>query len=302
MTPAVTEASHAPKKRGPNTPEGKARSAMNALKHGLRARSFGILPEESPAEWTEHVSDLRAGYGPVDAAEEKLVTAIAVAMWKEIRADRAEAEVMAEIPPCRPDRSHGTDLQEPRHAMSLGTAIRYMTAAGMATQRAQRAFLAHRKAKRAGLIVPEPAEAAVPAANQNCTNEFGADRAPAPAPPQQSASDSQKCTNEFPHPGLPKPDPLAALRTRLERLLDGPGPREPEEWDLIAAIRAVKLPGAPRPTAAGSTGSSWRRPWTASASMSPASPGSCLSSPPAPRPSKHDGRRPADPLDWARQD
>ena len=51
----------APKKRGPNTPEGKARSSMNALKHGLRARAFGILPEEDKAEWAEHVRDLRAG-------------------------------------------------------------------------------------------------------------------------------------------------------------------------------------------------------------------------------------------------
>ena len=100
----------APKKRGPKTPEGKARSSMNALKHGLRARTFGILPEEDQAEWAEHVRDLRQGYGPVDAAEEKLVTAIAVAMWNEIRADRTLVETMAEIPPCRAGRYHGTDM------------------------------------------------------------------------------------------------------------------------------------------------------------------------------------------------
>ena len=35
-----------------------------------------------------------------------------------------------------------------------------------------------------------------------------------------------------------------ALRARLDRLLDGPGPRTAEEWDLVAAIRAAKLPGA----------------------------------------------------------
>ena len=36
------------------------------------------------------------------------MTAIAVAMWNEIRADRTLVETMAEIPPCRPGRSHGT--------------------------------------------------------------------------------------------------------------------------------------------------------------------------------------------------
>jgi hypothetical protein len=35
------------------------------------------------------------------------------------------------------------------------------------------------------------------------------------------------------------------LPARLDRLLAGPGPKSPEEWDLIAAIRASKLPGAP---------------------------------------------------------
>ena len=114
----MTDAAPISKKRGPRTPEGKARSAMNALRHGLRARSFALLPEEDPAEWAEHLADLRAGLGPVDAAEEKLVTALAVAMWKEIRADRQEAEVLAAIPPLGPGRPCGGDLQQPQHALS----------------------------------------------------------------------------------------------------------------------------------------------------------------------------------------
>ena len=48
-------------RRGPKTQEGKARSSMNALRHGLRARSFALLPEEDPAEWAAPLSDLRAG-------------------------------------------------------------------------------------------------------------------------------------------------------------------------------------------------------------------------------------------------
>src|SRR4051794_24361360 len=166
---ATSAASPAAKKRGPKAPEGKARSRMNAVKHGLRARSFALLSEESAEEWAEHVAELRQGYGPVDATEEKLVAAIAVAMWNEIRADRTLAETMAAIPPAGPGCSHGTDMQEPAHACATGTAIRYMTAASMASQRAQRAFIAHRKAKQAGLILAAE-EPVAQAAAQGCTN------------------------------------------------------------------------------------------------------------------------------------
>ena len=71
----------APRKRGPATPEGKARARMNALKHGLRARSFGLLPEEDPAEWALHLAAVHAGLGPCEPYEEQLSTAVAVAMW-----------------------------------------------------------------------------------------------------------------------------------------------------------------------------------------------------------------------------
>ena len=114
----------APRKRGPSTPEGKARSAQNARRHGLRARTFGIMPEEDQTEWGRHLEELRQGYGPVDDTELKLVEAIAAAMWNEIRADRTLAEVMVAIPPLAEGRPHGGDLQEPRHALSLNTAIR----------------------------------------------------------------------------------------------------------------------------------------------------------------------------------
>ena len=59
----------AAKKRGPKTPEGKARSSRNALRHGLRARTFCLVPEDDPEEWRRHVQDLEAGYGPSDAVE-----------------------------------------------------------------------------------------------------------------------------------------------------------------------------------------------------------------------------------------
>jgi hypothetical protein len=119
------------------------------------------------------------------------------------------------------DGERGRDLGDKRNALSLGTAIRYGMAAGMATQRAHRAFLAHRRAKQKGLLLPAPA--AEPA---ECTNEFATT------------------------PRHPPADPLAALRGRISRLLDGTA-----SHDLAAASQAVQIPGnaalaGPAPAAA----------------------------------------------------
>jgi hypothetical protein len=138
------------KKRGPKTPEGKARSRMNALKHGLRSKRFGLLPEEDPAEWRRHVLELRASFVPGDGAERKLVDAMAAAAWKEVRADRIEAEALADIPPRAEGRSHGSDLQIPEYRASLATALRYQAGAGSAFRRAWRTFLPQGRRMRSG--------------------------------------------------------------------------------------------------------------------------------------------------------
>ena len=209
---------------------------MNALRHGLRSREFGLLPEEDPAEWAEHLADLRRDLAPVDPTEEKLVTALAVAMWKEIRADRTEAGVLTAIPV---DGDRGRDLGETRNALSLGTAIRYAHRRrhGDPARPPRLPRPPQGQGRR-----PDPARACGRAAE--CTNDFPAAAPPRadPAPPEPAP---RICTNEFPSaPPRPAIDPLAALRARIRRLLDGAGPPDPDQRDLAAAMLAARLPGA----------------------------------------------------------
>jgi hypothetical protein len=153
------------------------------------------------------------------------VAALAAAMWQEIRADRQQAEVLAAIAPLGPGRPCGGDLQEPRHAAALTTAIRYGTAASMATQRAQRAFLAHRKARQAGLLLPSP-PGPLDAANENCTNEL-------PVPPDPPA-----CA-----PGSAvEPAPPRAAPDRQPRKAPAGGPAEVPEAELDDAAWLASLP------------------------------------------------------------
>lgn len=165
-----------PSRRGPKTPEGKARSAMNALRHGLRARHFALLPHEDPAEFAALARATREAYRPRCPVERELVEAIAVALWREIRADRIEAESLADIPPADSARSAGTDLVEPAHRASLALVLRYRAQAAAAVRRAQDALARHRALSEAASTAEpaalRPAEAAeTPASAQRTTAE-----------------------------------------------------------------------------------------------------------------------------------
>jgi hypothetical protein len=83
------------KSRGPKTPEGKARSAQNALKHGLRAQKYVVLPEEDAHEFADLEAAMIEELAPVGVLQTVLARRVAVAAWRLARADRIEVELFA---------------------------------------------------------------------------------------------------------------------------------------------------------------------------------------------------------------
>ena len=98
-TPAQSEASrhNGACSAGPVTAAGKVRSALNCVRHGLTGRTFFLLPDEDPDEFKEHEATWLAAWRPRDFAEEDAALVAIRALWREIRADRLEALVLADL-------------------------------------------------------------------------------------------------------------------------------------------------------------------------------------------------------------
>jgi hypothetical protein len=80
------------KSHGPTTPEGKARSSQNAIKHGLTA-NFNLLPGESEQDFEALLEAHRTHHRPVGALEEELVRNLAVTRWRLARVAALEAHL-----------------------------------------------------------------------------------------------------------------------------------------------------------------------------------------------------------------
>src|SRR5882724_9651302 len=80
---------------GPTTPEGKAAVRLNALRHGLRARTV-VLPGEQPEEFQQLCDDLEAEWRPKSRTEQFYVEQMAVSQWKLNRMEMAELSVFGQ--------------------------------------------------------------------------------------------------------------------------------------------------------------------------------------------------------------
>jgi hypothetical protein len=96
LTPAQSLASrpNGARPTAPATKDGKARSALNAVRHGLSGRTFFLLPDEDPEEFAAHEAECLAAWRPRDHAEREAALAAIRAMWREIRGDRLEGQVL----------------------------------------------------------------------------------------------------------------------------------------------------------------------------------------------------------------
>ena len=74
---------------GPRTPEGKARSSMNNLRHGLTG-TFYVLADESPAKFEDLLTTLIEEHAPVTPTELILVEKMAEHLWLSRRAQRMQ--------------------------------------------------------------------------------------------------------------------------------------------------------------------------------------------------------------------
>ena len=116
------------KSRGPRTPEGRARSAQNALKHGMRAQQHLVLPDEDAAEFAGLEAAIIEELAPVGALQTVLARRVAVAAWRLARADRLETELFEE----RRTPSGGLGLaliRDGNGTRSFDTLLRYRGAA-----------------------------------------------------------------------------------------------------------------------------------------------------------------------------
>jgi hypothetical protein len=75
---------------GPRTAEGKARSRMNAMTHGLRAEEV-VIPTEDASEFAEFLAAWIADWNPPTMARRQLVEHAAVAAWRLKRCVRLES-------------------------------------------------------------------------------------------------------------------------------------------------------------------------------------------------------------------
>ena len=117
---AAANQANAQHSTGPRTPAGKARSAMNALRHGLTALS-PVLPSEDLDAYNRHVQEFVNDYQPTTATERQLTRELADTAWRINRLPALEASIFAIEAPAG---SVNTDVPDLESCLAVTEALR----------------------------------------------------------------------------------------------------------------------------------------------------------------------------------
>jgi hypothetical protein len=183
------------KSQGPTTPEGKAKSALNSLRHGLLAGLL-VLRTESDAKFLAILNGYLDEYHPEGQTENRLVEVIAAAQWLEERCwvlttaliditmDRMEHEIAAEFREIdNATRTALAFLKEADQSAALVLLNRYAARHNREWHRAIDKLRKIQKERREGAAVPDSPLAThhSPLATEVLPNEPEPDLTPTPA-------------------------------------------------------------------------------------------------------------------------
>ena len=190
-TRAETSRANGARSLGPATPEGKARSSRDALAHGLRARSLTPVAAlgETRAVIDAHLAAYRREFSAPGPYARDLAEAVACAQLRAARAERLEAQLLAQAV------EEGSDLAAPGTRAAWALVLRYRREAELSAKRARQELEALARARAAGLL-PDEDEAAAAAAEVELDAALAdtSPNEPCPAGPWHKAGAPTPCT------------------------------------------------------------------------------------------------------------
>lgn len=192
---------NARKSTGPKTPEGKARSAQNATKHGLTSLSLTpLLQDENPTAFETFQSEMLADLAPRPGAERLLAHRLIAVAWRLERIPRMERDTLdqntspAELS-YNSDNTRNLALPFARHLAKFQTLTRYESSLARDLHR--------------------------------CLKELQHLQATPASSPKNVISRSE-ATWQSPQPETPEPEPPSPLETQHDET--NPNPPEPETF------------------------------------------------------------------------
>ena len=141
------------KSTGPVTDEGKAKSSLNRLSHGLTS-NVNIIADENPQEFEALLYDLMGEFDPATPTEQILVEKMALNQWLSLRGFRLQGEAFLDL------KLMSDSFGIPKN---LGLLIRYQTSAECTFHRVHNELVKTQKERKKSEIGFESQKAGEPA-------------------------------------------------------------------------------------------------------------------------------------------